>query len=30
MINDMQDFNYDCNVAYLKTLIEDYLGDIEA
>lgn len=29
MIKDMQDFNYDCNLAYLKTLVEDYLSDKE-
>ncbi|AHB41069.1 hypothetical protein P148_SR1C00001G0262 [candidate division SR1 bacterium RAAC1_SR1_1] len=29
MIKDMQDFNYDCNLAYLKTLVENYLKDKE-
>lgn len=29
MIKDMQDFNYDCNLAYLKTLVGDYLAGKE-
>lgn len=29
MIKDMQDFNYDCNLEYLKSLVEDYLADKE-
>lgn len=28
MINDMQDFNYDCNLEYLESLVEKYLEDI--
>lgn len=28
MINDMQDFNYDCNLEYLQSLVEDYLDEI--
>lgn len=28
MINDMQDFNYDCNLDYLQSLVEAYLKEI--
>lgn len=28
MINDMQDFNYDCNLEYLLSLVEEYLEEI--
>lgn len=28
MINDMQDFNYDCNLEYLQSLVEEYLNQI--
>lgn len=29
MIKDMQDFNYDCNLEYLNSLVDDYLSDQE-
>jgi hypothetical protein len=28
MINDMQDFNYDCNLEYLASLVENHLDNL--